>query len=108
MISPSIGRIVWLYLRGKTQLQAKEQPHAAIVAYVHSDTLINVAYFDSNGLHQRAAGVRLLQEGEEAPGTPFCAWMPYQQEKAKAGDHNSESAEPRPQPGTPVPAPKKV
>lgn len=78
MIKPTIGRIVWFYPQGRQQVEAKQQPHAAIIAYVHSDDYINITYFDTNGFAHPANGVFLRQEGEPRPDFAFCEWMPYQ------------------------------
>lgn len=78
MIPPSIGRVVWYYPRGKEQVEAKEQPHSAQIAYVHSVGLINIGYLDSSGNAKNATSVRLIQEGDLYPEGGFCCWMPYQ------------------------------
>lgn len=82
MIKPTIGRVVWYYKWGKTQIDANEQPNAAIIAYVHFDTMINIGFFDSNGFARAAQSVQLLQDGDEMPQSPFCCWMPYQKGQA--------------------------
>lgn len=78
MIKPTIGRIVWFYPYGRSQVEAKEQPHAAIIAYVHSAECINIAYFDVNGIAKPANGVRLCHDDEPRPDFAFAEWMPYQ------------------------------
>lgn len=72
-IPPTVGRVVWYYRdRAST-------PLAATIAYVYDGgSLINIGYLDEKGAHNSATSVRLLQEGEEAPGEPHCRWMPYQ------------------------------
>ena len=80
MISPTIGRIVWYWPKGHGT-----QPHAAIVAHVWSDTCVNLAIFDSNGVPvaNPPTSVLLLQDGNERPsGGHFCEWMPYQKNQA--------------------------
>jgi hypothetical protein len=84
VIKPTVGRVVLYYRHGKTQFDAGEQPCAATIAYVHSDSKVNIGYLDSNGMHNPATGVRLVQEGEELPTNAFACWMPYQIEQAKA------------------------
>ena len=78
MIKPTIGRVVWYYPDGKAQFAIGVQPYAALIAFVHSDDCINVAYFDANGVAKSNTSVKLLQEGEETPEGCFCVWMPYQ------------------------------
>lgn len=46
MIQPTVGRVVWYYPPGH---QPHEQPYAAIVAHVWSDTCVNLAIFNANG-----------------------------------------------------------
>lgn len=85
MISPTVGRVVW-YRPALSDpiVNHGSQPLAAIVAYVWSDSMVNLAVFDHNGQSHSRTSVRLLQEGE-APPTPsaYCEWMPYQLGQAK-------------------------
>lgn len=75
-MKPSIGRIVHFHPRpGVT--------HAAIVTFVHSDTCVNLAVFDSNGGTEGKTSVQLVAPGQSKPEFGFfCEWMPYQVEKA--------------------------
>ena len=85
MIKPSIGRVVWFYKNGKTQRDIGGQPNAALIAFVHSDSCINIGYFDANGIAQSETSVQLEQEpGDSDWSSSFCAWMPYQVGQAKA------------------------
>ena len=77
MIKPTIGRIVWYWPQGQTEFQG-QQPNAAIVCYVHGDRMVNLAWFDSNGVAEHSTSVTLVQEGDDAPLGGFCTWMPYQ------------------------------
>lgn len=77
MISPTIGRVVWVRNRGHSS-----QPEAALVTYVHSDRLINVGGFDANGEPFRATSLALVQEGDEVPSWPYAEWMPFQKGQA--------------------------
>lgn len=114
MMTPTIGRVVHLHLNGarpKTwngqnvvQLPAADH-FVALVCYVHprkpeGEHEINVAAFDHFGQTFSVNGIALVGPGVQMPanGTPFARWMPYQVQKATRGDHNSESAEPRPVP----------
>ncbi len=79
MIKPTIGRIVWYYPRA-----GHREPYAAIICRVHSNTLVNIAYFDENGTASNAGAVKLYQ-GEDIALKPydnFCEWMPYQHGQA--------------------------
>ncbi len=81
MIQPSIGRVVWFHPLGSN---IEEQPQAAIVAHVWSDTCVNLAVFDSNGVPYSQTSVFLYQGEGERPSSQFAEWMPYQIAQAKA------------------------
>jgi hypothetical protein len=85
MISPTIGRIVW-YRDGSSQ------PLAAIVTYVWSDRLVNLAVFNPNDcLPFGKTSVTLMQDGDQLPvGESYAEWMPYQ--KGQAAKHDAEKA----------------
>lgn len=78
MIKPTIGRVVWLYFYGKTQVDAEEQPYTALICRVNSDTNVNIAYFDYNGDSHSLQNVPLFQNEGEIPEGTFVMWMPYQ------------------------------
>ncbi len=80
MIKPTIGRIVWYYPN-----TGDEAPLAAIIVCVHSDTCVNLAFFDEYGTACNETLVTLYQ-GEDVAPRPircFCEWMPYQHGQAK-------------------------
>ena len=87
MMVPTIGRVVY-YHQG---VLGNSKVLASVIAYVWSDTLVNLMIIDTNGI---PSGKTSVYQG---PGDGQWDWMPYQKEKAMAGDHNSESAEPRPE-----------
>lgn len=87
MISPSIGRVVWFY--STLVPDTKEQPQAAIVTYVHSDTLVNLVVFDMFGNTCGRTSVPLRQPEDTAPSAAFCEWMPYQIGQAKVREPES-------------------
>lgn len=90
MIKPSIGRVVWYFPNGKKDRDAGIQPMAALVAYVHSDTCINIGYFDQSGVARSQTSVQLEQEpGDSDWSSSFCCWMPYQQAQAKKHEASS-------------------
>ena len=82
MIKPTIGRVVWFYPQGAKQILNNIQPHAAMIAYVHSDTMITIGYFNSYGVACSQTSVRLIQEEQDFPECPFCSWIPYQKGQA--------------------------
>lgn len=87
-MKPTIGRTVLFHpTAGVTQ--------AAVVAYVHSDTMVNLAVFDSNGVASGATSVQLVQPGQPKPEFGlFCEWPsfhvgalpPFQVELAEKAD----------------------
>jgi hypothetical protein len=85
MITPTIGRIVWYWEGDRKET---DQPRAAIVVYVWTDRMVNLAVFDSNGVLYNRTSVRLVQdEGERvADSVPYAEWMPFQIGQAKRHD----------------------
>lgn len=85
VIKPTVGRVVWYYPSGKHPDNG-DQPLAAIVAHVWSDSCVNLAVFGANGdpmMHPPTSNL-LVQAGETMPsGGNFCCWMPYQVGQAK-------------------------
>lgn len=80
MIKPTVGRIVWFY---PSSTLSYEQPFAAIITYVWSDVLVNLAVFHHNGDSAPRTSVVLEQEEWPVPaGESFCTWMPYQKGQA--------------------------
>lgn len=82
MIKPTVGRVIWYYPRGAMHT---DQPQAAFITFVHSDTCINVGGFDHNGNPFKDTSVLLLQD-PESYGNPdsgaWAKWMPYQHGQA--------------------------
>lgn len=84
MIKPTIGRVVWFQPAKQADQPLRTQPYPALICYVHSDSLINVAYFNEGGTACSGTSVRLVQEGEDVPANGyFTEWMPYQVGQAK-------------------------
>lgn len=81
MIKPTVGRVVWFWHGGTTN-NGHTQPCAAIVTYVHSDAMVNLAVFDQNGFCSPRTSVPLRQDNDERPNGMFCEWMPYQKGQA--------------------------
>lgn len=72
-IKPTVGRVVHYHgISGVSE-------QAALIAYVHSDTMLNLGVFDENGVSYGATSVPLVQDGEEIQaGSHYATWMPYQ------------------------------
>jgi hypothetical protein len=78
MIKPTIGRVVWYWPTGDTS----NQPHAAIIARVWSDEMVNLAAFDGSGVSYSRTSVPLYQGEGPRPTGMHCEWMPYQKGQA--------------------------
>lgn len=81
MIKPTIGRVVWYHPYSSTP---EQQPQAAVISYVWSDTCVNLGVFNPNGNSIGVTSVFLWQnDGEvERPSSSYAEWMPYQQGQA--------------------------
>lgn len=89
-ITPTVGRIV-LYRKSTndTDLASRgNQPLAAIIACVWSDTMVNLHVIDANGVGHARQIVRLVQEGDEIRefNEAYAFWMPYQRGQAAKND----------------------
>ena len=87
MMIPTVGRVVY-YNQGTI-----EDPKllASIISFVWSETCVNLMVIDPNGNPFSKTSIMKGVDGAEWD------WMPYQKQKFVLGDHNSESAEPRPE-----------
>ena len=88
-IKPTVGRVLHffpstLYMAGrKLAFGDPTQPLAAVIAYVHSDKMVNLTVWDQNGLQFDVCSVQLIQEGDTVPLCSFyAAWMDYQKGQA--------------------------
>lgn len=84
IITPTVGRVVWFHPYKGDKIDFSTQPLAALVTYVHSDTMVNLVVFDSNGNSHSRTSVYLMQSNGLAPceGDMYCEWMPYQKGQA--------------------------
>lgn len=88
MIAPSIGRVVWFTPAIDDTLKS-DQKMAALVTYVHSNTCINLAVFDANGLNHSRCSVILLQDDDETlEYGRYAEWMPFQ--KGQDAKYNAD------------------
>lgn len=103
MIKPSIGRVVWYHPTendpgGKS---SSGQPQSALIAHVWSDTCVNLAIFDANGVPYNKTSVLLLQDDNPAPsGGGYAEWMPYQKGQAAKTDQLEQTIAAGTQPAT--------
>jgi hypothetical protein len=80
MIKPTIGRVVLYWPTGR---KPGGQPHAALVAKVINDRLVNLGAVDELGRGYGVVSVTLLQDEDAEPVTGgFAEWMPYQKGQA--------------------------
>lgn len=81
VIPPTNGRGV-LYVPGKYDgvfQSDPQQPLAAMVTHVHTDRMVNLVAYDSNGNSHGLTSVPLIQPGDTVPEAGYyCMWMPYQ------------------------------
>jgi hypothetical protein len=83
MIAPTIGRVVWYHPAFVPDSGTNEKTLAAIICHVWSDTCVNLAVFDSNGVATNHTSVFLYQGDTERPNSHYAEWMPYQIGQAK-------------------------
>lgn len=86
IIKPTVGRVV-LFRPSSNSVEPGfsfygQQPCAAVVAYVHSDTMVNLTVFDHVGNPHSRTSVPLVQDDDEYPQGSYCEWMPYQKGQA--------------------------
>lgn len=83
VIPPTPGRIVWFWKAGSNP--KADKPEAALVCYVHGDSLVNLTVFEFNGVTRSETSVSLRQPRDPAwETTPFAEWMPYHKGQAAA------------------------
>jgi hypothetical protein len=82
MIKPTVGRVVLYHPPFTADSGSNEETYAAIVCHVWSDTCVNLAVFDSNGVASNQTSVFLFQGDGERPGSSYAEWMPYQKQVA--------------------------
>ena len=76
MIKPTIGRVVW-YNSGAMQM------HAATVAYVWGDEMVNLSVVDQDGNQYGLTSISLHQGDAEDCPYGSCCWMPFQKKQAE-------------------------
>jgi len=93
MIKPTVGRVVWFQPAKSEDEPLREQPLAAIIAYVWNDRMVNLGGFDENGAPFAATSVTLIQEEDDTQPASgyFAQWMPYQVGQAKKDETAAQS-----------------
>lgn len=104
MIKPTVGRVVWYHpASDEVIIHHPDQPLAAHIAYVWSDTMVDLMVIDHNGVPHAKANVRLVGDDDYGFCAPkfesWCEWMPYQKAVASgkispvlhAGDAKDEN-----------------
>jgi hypothetical protein len=82
-IIPTIGRVVWYWPSPADDLpRIGDQPLAAHIAGIWSNTCVNLMVIDANGNTHSRTSVLLYQGEGERPAHCFCEWMPYQRGQA--------------------------
>jgi hypothetical protein len=86
MIKPTVGRVVWFYPSQEPPprfvVHDRNQPCAAIIAFVYNDTTVTLNVSDHAGQPWGWERVLLWQGEGERPTERFCEWMPYQKGQA--------------------------
>lgn len=88
IIKPTVGRVLWfypgtLYAEGRGIAYSDPgQPLSAMIAYVHSDSMVNITAWDQNGKKFSVTSVPLIQGDDKVPESFHCVWMPYQKGQA--------------------------
>lgn len=81
MIVPTVGRVVW-YHPAPGDPSVEGEHLAAIVAHVWSDTMVNLAVFNTNGVHFSRTSVFLYQGVGQRPAVgAYCEWPTRIEEK---------------------------
>ena len=107
MITPTVGRVVWFVPDAQDTIPRSDQVLAAIIAYVHSDALVNLAVIDCNGTMHPRTSVTLIQDG--AKEGSYCTWMPFQKGQAAKTEALEQALHaPAPPPDHPPPAPQET
>jgi hypothetical protein len=83
MIQPTVGRVVWYHpSKSDPGFDGTQNPLAAIVAHVWTDSCVNLAIFDRNGCTFNRTSVFLYQGDTDRPSDQYAEWMPYQKGQA--------------------------
>jgi hypothetical protein len=88
-IEPNIGDIVWYSeIPHPSDLHTArhfEQPHAAMIVFVHQDGTVNLTQFSPDGVPVPVIRVTLLQDGDDRPLAGGFAMWPKQKDKQPEG-----------------------
>lgn len=90
IIKPTTGRKVWFHPNGATTLNGSRfnyfgvQPMDATIAYVWTDSMVNLQVIDHAGIPHPVTSVVMRQPDDPTPNGMYCEWMPFQVGQAKA------------------------
>ena len=87
MIKPTPGRVVHYYPSKSDNIPTNgDEPLAAHIACVWSDTCVNLMVIDANGIPHQVSSALLLQDDNPAPDAGYAEWMEYQKGQAAKTD----------------------
>jgi len=90
VIKPTVGRVVLFHPHDD-----RSATFAALVAFVHSDSMVNLMVSNQNGVPFAVTSVKLVQDGETPPESgAYCEWMAYQKSVASGGAQPALHAQP--------------
>lgn len=85
MVKPTVGANVLFVPANPNHdsiLRSAGQKLAAIIASVHSDTMVNLAVFDANGAATCRTSVTLIQDADPIPSGSYCVLHNYEVQQA--------------------------
>ncbi len=71
MSTPTIGRVVHFFDENHAE---GKQPKAALVAFIHNASTVNLAVFDEQGNSHGRQSMTLVDSYNEEQALPFASW----------------------------------
>jgi outer membrane biosynthesis protein TonB len=108
VIHPTPGRVVWYRPKANEVGEAGltldgSQPLAALIAFVHSPTEVNLGVLSAHGEFVGRVSVPLVQDRDATEGE--CEWMPFQKGQAAKAEQLEQKPAEQPKPVEPQSAP---
>jgi hypothetical protein len=80
-LHPTVGRVVHYHPITVETVSGNRRPQttplAATIAFVHSETMINIGYIETDGRPHSATSVHFVGPDQEAPSDrAYCCWPP--------------------------------